>query len=227
MAAAVLITLMAACGGDDKGAPDDPDNLLTNGNFEDGSEGWSTRDDTATASSEVVRTGSGSLLVSFAMDAESPVNGAALAFQELGLEEVPEFLSFDYRIDDWIRGTDLQYVEAVVIVEGSGVGMPQCPAGGDPCPNIQMRYVLAGVISEPTTIVNARWRFVGEQEPEAGEWLHFEADLRNDMTEAWGSLPSVVTSVKLQLEVRYEGRVPDELDGAANVYWDNVYLGAR
>jgi hypothetical protein len=223
----ILVLSAAACGGDDGGDPSDPDNVLTNSGFEDGAGGWNALTGPATVSNAQAKSGDSSLLVELNVDEDSPARGAEIAYQELVLDEVPEFISFDYYVDNWVRGTEKQYIEALAIVTGGGPLMPVCPPENEPCPNIQMRYVLGGVNSVPASVLNARWRFVGDEEPATGEWLHFEANLRNEMTEDWGTLPNEIDSFRLQFEVRYDDRNPDELDGTAQVYWDNVYLGPR
>lgn len=224
--AAVIVA--TACGGGSGGDPESSDNLIQNAGFEDGEIGWSARIGIPTISSDQAKSGSNSLLVSMAVDEESPASGVEHAYQTVGADEVPEFLSFDYYVAEWVRGTEKQYIDVAVIVTGDGPGTPQCPGPENPpCPNIQMRYVLAGVTTEPAVVLNARWRYTGDIEPTTGEWLRFEANLRDEMTEDWSSLPSNIQSVRLQFQVRYDEKSPDELDAAAEVYWDNVYLGPR
>lgn len=213
--------LVAACGG---GESVDENNLVTNPGFEDGATDWKALLGPVNISNDQSSSGSSSVLLEMRETSESPNSHAIGAFQTIVTGDVPERLSFEYRVGHWLRATERQYVEVVVIVVASGAGMPECPGGG-PCPNIQLRYVLGGVTRDPDNIANARYLILGDAEPVIDEWSSFESNLRLDIAEAWGALPDQVTEIRLQFEVRYDERDQDEAPLEADFYIDDVYLG--
>jgi len=132
---------------------------------------------------------------------------------------LPKRLSGYYRVENWQRATEKQYLQFVLILWGDP----------DPSirrePNIQIRYLLAGVSAQPIEISNARFVVLGPQEPPQGEWVHFERDLHKDFLELWGHVPQRVEKMRVLFEVRYDGKQAGAGEGTADVYFDGLYLG--
>ena len=223
--ALLALAIVAGCGGDGDGNGNG-DNLIANPGFEDGASGWQTRSDSLVVSEEQAASGNASGLLEMRATADSPTTLNFTAFQEFTVDKIPERMTAEYFVDNWVRGTENQYIQVSVIITGSGPGMPECPPG-HPCPNIQLRYILGGVTREPVGVANAQFIFVGGEEPPLGEWTHFETDVLFDAAEYWGTLPSVIEKVRVQFEVRYDSRDLDEAPLEADVYLDDVYLGPR
>ena len=207
-------------------------NLLVNGSFERGTEPWWFFTDRPywagfTLSRDYAVDGvysahlrlrafswdEGTKIWGLIQEVEAPLGarGGRLPF--------PRRLAGYYRVENWRRATAKQYLQVVIIV------------WGDPDPrvrelsNIQIRYILAGVTRPPFGIRNARFRFLGPEEPPQGEWVYFERDLHRDFEELWGHIPASVEKIRVLFEVRYDGKRQGEGPGSADVYFDALYLG--
>lgn len=138
--------------------------------------------------------------------------------QEIQPEQFPEFLSGYYRVENWQKGTPKQYAQFVVIVFGA----ENAPGN---FPNHQIRYPLAGIATEPFAISNAKFVFLGREEPVEGEWVHFERNVREDFLTLWGSVPTGYEKIRVLFEVRYDDKLISEGPVEANVYYDDLYFG--
>ena len=224
------VVALSACGGDsDIEGPLTPSarpegaNLFVNPSFEEGPGPWISLETSAwgkpfSVSQRQVQSGANSAL----LELRSTEEGAGSAFvygvvQELELEEFPDVLSGYYYVDRWEKGTPRQYLQFVVIV----FGVPNLPAQ----PNHQIRYILAGVDSQPTFISNARYRMLSRDEPKVGEWVYFERNIREDFQELWGAAPVNFGTTRILFEVRWDDRTPADGLSAADVFYDNLYLG--
>jgi hypothetical protein len=149
--------------------------------------------------------------------------------QELALDpsqEIPEVISGNYFVENWVPGTKNQYLQFVVIFWSDDFSnMPVCP-DQTPCPNYQIRYLLAGIDEDPFPIANAKFVYVDSEDPVEGEWVHFERNIREDFASFWGEVPHSVTKIRVLFEVRYDDKLPDEGPLEADVYYDDLYLGA-
>jgi hypothetical protein len=137
--------------------------------------------------------------------------------QEVSPDHFPEVLSGNYYVDDWTKGTPKQYLQFVVIVFGA----TNLPGG---FVNHQIRYPLAGINAEPFAISNAKFRFVGTEEPTTGQWVHFERPIARDFEELWGAVPQGFEKIRVLFEVRYDDKTAGG-EGKADVYYDDLYLG--
>ncbi len=241
---AVAIVLLS-CGGDGSGpsAPDDgaptatleqaaptsgPGSLtpdFPNPGFEDGPEPWiSLSTDAWGKPFSVSRNQDHSGESSALLELRSEEGGSARVYgvvQEVAPEEFPELLSGYYYVDRWERGTPTQYLQFVVIVWEAD----NKPADLGMATNHQVRYVLAGVDSQPIQIGNARFLMVGAGEPEQGQWVYFERDIREDFQQLWGAVPEGFTKLRILFEVRWDDRQPSDDPSAADVYYDDLYIG--
>ena len=138
--------------------------------------------------------------------------------------ELPEVISGNYYVDNWLKGTESQYLQFVVVLwTDDPTGLPVCP-NGSPCPNYQIRYLLAGVDQDPFAIANAKFVYISSADPE-GKWVHFERNLREDFERFWGAIPSNLTDMRFLFEVRFDNKGILEGPLQADVYYDDLYLG--
>ena len=91
--------------------------------------------------------------------------------------------------------------------------------------NYQIRYILAGVDTQPTNIANSRYVFISKSPPKVGQWVHFERNIRQDFSGLWGSLPTGFTSIRVCFETRWDERAASDGPSAADVYYDDLYWG--
>lgn len=142
------------------------------------------------------------------------------ALREFRGGPLPAKVSGWYRVDDWNRGADNQYVQVVVAVtKAKGLPRPQEPK--------QIAYVLAGLDHDPFPIRNRRFVFEGPREPKQGEWIHFEFFIRDDFERYWGAVPDEYATLRVFFEGRFDKRTKDDDVARANVYFDDLYLGNR
>lgn len=222
----VLLLLLAALlaracggGGDKKG---EGPNLLVNPSFEEGKEpwysmgtsGWGTPFEVSDA---VAHSGQYSAHLSLHRPPQPNQHEVIGAVQSLfNPKAFPEFLSGFYRVENWKRGTDIQYLQFVVIAI-----LPN-NAG-----NIQIRYLLAGTATEPFQIGNAKFVFLSKEEPKIGEWVHFERNIADDFQQLWGQAPEDVQELRFFFETRYDSPTAIQPDIGGDVYYDDLYVGSK
>ena len=143
--------------------------------------------------------------------------------QEVAPSEFPEVLSGFYRVDNWLRGTEKQYLQFVVIVVGADNAPPD--ADGKPFSNHQIRYILAGINAEPFEISNAKFVFLSRTDPSSGEWVPFQVNVKQDFIDLWGSVPEGYDFIRLLYEVRYDDKIPGSGTAEADVYYDDLHFG--
>lgn len=214
----VASAIAVSCGGGGGGGG----NLLDNGGFEDGKDGWSSlTDDTWFPSfdlSDIARTGTQSAQLRMrGGETEKPtlIHGI---IQEVTPEAWPRELVARYRVDGWERATPKQYVQVIVMAWGAD-NVPDRQF-----PNHQIRYILAGITAPPFEIRNARYIFAGPPEPQQGEWIEFRRDIRQDFIDQWGAVPEGFDKIRVMFEVRFDDKQPADAP-SADVYWDDLYLG--
>jgi hypothetical protein len=194
------------------------DNLFVNGGFEDGTDPWCHLKPPPFTTAGVARDGDASAFLDFSATLDETDNKIGYLVQELDLHELPEVVSGDYRVENWEKGTEKQYLQFVVIVFG-GDSPPQDFA------NHQIRYILAGIKSPPFAISNAQFVFLTREDPVQGEWVHFERNLREDFEKFWGKVPTNFDKIRFLFEVRYDDKKAGEGPVNADVYYDNLYIG--
>jgi hypothetical protein len=210
------LVVLGGCGGGSA-------NLLRNGGFENGNEPWHTMDSPSwSASFEVTsrlaHSGSRSVHLQLVPPGAPALNRVFGVAQDIAVTEVPEYVSGYYRVENWKKGTEFQYLQFVVIVFTTD---PQTGQSS----NTQIRYLLAGAASEPFDIGNAKFVFVDKADPQQGTWVHFAGNVRADFERLWGSLPQNVTSVRLFFETRFDSATEVQPQMAGDVYYDDLYLG--
>jgi hypothetical protein len=221
-------TLAALCG-DSPLSPPSTDNAFANPSFEDGTDPWcSLKPPPFVLSQDVAHSGKASAYEPLRAGEsegcppeapECPDNyKISYLLQEISLHELPEVISGYYRVENWEKGTEKQYLQFVVIV-WRAANAPIDAA------NHQIRYLLSGIDSPPFQIGNAKFVFLSRDEPPVGEWVRFERNLREDFEKFWGSVPRDFDSIRVLFEVRYDDKQIGEGPVAADVYYDDLYLG--
>jgi hypothetical protein len=243
VAAAALV--LSSCGGDGSvpPTPDDetppatsvretPTNAdgslspgFLNPSFEDGPEPWLSLTTAAwgrpfSVSQNQAHGGAHSALLELRSEEGGTVRVYGVV-QEIAPKEFPELLSGYYYVDRWEQGTPKQYLQFVVIVWEASNRPPEIAT----VPNHQIRYILAGVDSPPIEIGNARFVMVGTGQPEQGQWVYFERNIREDFERLWGAVPEGFTKIRILFETRWDDREPSDGPSAADVYYDDLYVG--
>lgn len=227
----VLLALLAgSCfgGGDDDASltnppsTNRPGNLFDNPGLENGEEPWFTKNPTSgfTVTDEFARTGTQSAYQQ--MDDPTEASGKGKVYylvQEITPAEMPEIVEGFYRVENWERGTPLQYLQFVIIADQ--------PQNFDlsTVSNYQLRYPIAGINSPPFDIGNAHFVFLGREDPVVGEWTHFSANVREDFQRLWGAVPQDFDKLVLFFEVRWDNKSAGSGAPRADVYWDDLYIG--
>jgi hypothetical protein len=231
------LALLASCtAGDDSAgdgvsptgsavAPPLEGSLLANPGFEEGEAPWASLESWGThfaVSDAFVHSGTKSAYL--ALRSEGAEAEAARVFgveQEITPDEFPDVLSGYYYVDRWEPGTPKQYMQFVVIVFGADNIPPEVASAT----NHQIRYILAGVDSQPIQISNAKFVMVGTGPPKQGEWVHFQRNMRQDFQELWGDVPEGYDFIRILFETRWDDRASTDAASAADVYYDDLYAG--
>jgi len=215
----LAVLLVRAGGGGGEG--DTKGNLLTNPGFEDGKDPWFSMEtpgwgESFDVSDTVAHSGQYSAHVSLHPPSEPAQHEVLGAVQSLRPSPFPEFLSGFYRVEDWKKGTEFQYLQFVVIAI-----LPE-DAG-----NIQIRYLLAGTASDPFRIGNAKFIYLSKEEPRVGEWVYFERNIADDFRQQWGQAPDKVQELRVFFEARYDTPTATQPDVGGEVYYDDLYVGSK
>ena len=198
-------------------------NLLANPGFEDGREPWHVLDQPGwqafEVSDAVSHSGSHSLLLTLQSGADATGTHIAGAIQEVTPAEFPEFVSGFYRVDDWQPNATFQYLQFVAVVRGADFG--------DAFPLHEIRFPIAGIEHEPFTLSNAQFLFLNRDAPKIGEWTYFSYPISYAFQHKWGRVPETVESIEFFFEVRYDGKTAEQGVSAAQVYFDDLYVGPQ
>ena len=196
----------------------DKDNLFGNPGFEEGTQYWFALHEEALQTSNIAHSGQASAYLRMRDDADVQDAKAYSIVQEMAPEQFPELISGFYRVEDWRRGTENQYLQLTVVV------FAPTNLGGQ-YPNYQMHYPLVGLAEIPFAIDNARFNFVSRDfEPRQEEWVYFEANIKKDFEEQWTAVPEGYSKIRVISEVRFDGKVAG-LPVWADVYYDDLYMG--
>ncbi len=201
-------------------------NLFANPSFEEGPEPWISLETSAwgkpfSVSQRQVQSGANSALLELRSMEEGA--GAARRYgvvQELDLEEFPDVLSGYYYVERWEQETPKQYLQVAFIVFDAANIPPEAGAS-----NFQVRYVLAGVPEPPFQLTNGRFVMVGTEAPVLGQWVYFERNVRRDFEDLWGVVPDGFSKLRILFEVNWDDRTQADGLSAADVFYDNLYLG--
>jgi hypothetical protein len=228
----LCLALGAACGGDDgtqdgSEGPSGPTqsadgNWLINSGFEEGAEPWITLHPQEgvgfTVSQDFAHSGSNSALLSMHDPAEAEGSKVYYLVQEVAPGEFPDVVRGYYRVENWRKSTPRQYLQFVVIA----FGPDNFPADVS---NYQLRYPIAGIDSVPFNINNAFFVFLGREDPVQGEWIPFEARIKDDFQRLWGKVPEGFEKLRLLFEVRWDAKTAGDGPADGDVYYDDLYVG--
>ena len=245
LAALVVFALatMVSCGGGNDGssATSSPDgstgatatngptppaggNWLVNPGFEEGDQPWVTLHPEEgvgfTLSQDFVHAGSNSALLRMRDPASAEGAKVYYLVQEIEPGELPEVVRGYYRVENWQKNTPRQYLQFVVIAFAPDNFPPDAA-------NYQLRYLLAGADSTPFAIGNAYFVFINRGEPVQGEWVPFEANIKDDFQRLWGKVPEGFDKLRLLFEVRWDGKAAGDGPAEADVYYDDLYAGPK
>jgi len=216
--AMALLALIMGCDDGESAAPA-AGNLFGNPGFEDGRDPWfSLKPPDFTVSTDVAHSGGASALLPLAADKSEEGIKIIYLVQEVKPRELPAVIAGYYRVENWNKGTKKQYLQFVVIVFGAD----NLPGG---FVNHQIRYLLSGVEAPPFAIGNAHFVFLSRDDPPIGEWVPFQRNLREDFEKFWGAVPENFEHIRVLFEVRYDDKDIGEGPLAADVYYDDLYLG--
>ena len=202
--------------------PDQDQNLLANSSFEEGEEPWISLNEGSRfeVSTEQPHTGEESALLRMRDGAGAADHKVYYLVQEVTPDEMPDVICGYYRVENWMKGSRHQYLQAVAIAFK--------PTNfADTYSNYQIRYLLAGADSPPFNIDNGKFVFVTREEPVTGEWVPFELHVKDDFEELWGNVPEGFESLRLLFEVRWDNKVAGESPAEADAFYDDLYAGAE
>ena len=196
-------------------------NIVENPGFEAGSVGWSWKQQESgwhsfIPTTEQAHSGTQSALTQLH---PGPVMFRAQiwgAVQEFRLAKLPHKLSLWFRIEDWRQAVAKQYVQVVIMVHDPRIQRLASQ------PQMQLRYILAGLTEAPYQPVNGRYVMAGPALPEQGKWIHFRADVVQDFIKAWGWFPENFEKMEIFLEVRYDEPLPENSVVSGKVFWDDL-----
>ena len=198
--------------------PPGSSNVFGNPGFEEETAYWFALHEQAVQTSEVAHSGLASAYLNMRDGPEATGAKVYYLVQEVAPAEFPELISGYYRIDNWKRSTEKQYLQFVVIVFA-----PTNLEGG--FPNFQIRYPLVGISEAPFPIGNAFFKFLTRDfEPRQGEWVYFESNIKDDFEELWKGVPEGYSKIRVLFEVRYDDK-ESGLPAEADVYYDDLYMG--
>lgn len=192
--------------------------LVTNGGFEHGLAPWFAPALPGWRHGEVLagpaHGGARSLFARLRGEAGSADERRWGAIYEVGTVPFPRHASLWYRVERWQPANAIQYLLLAVMVGTGGQTW-------------QVRYFLAGAAAIPYNEKgNVRYVLVRQGPPEIGRWVSFATDLHRDFEQRWGRVPRNFEWLRIAVEARYDTRgVPLDREAAADVYFDDVYVG--
>jgi len=193
-------------------------NVFGNPGFEEGRDPWFSLKPPDFELADVAHSGQNAAYLNMRDAPETAGAKVYYLVQEVKPTEFPEVISGYYRVDNWVKGTQKQYLQFVAIVFGAENRPPEFP-------NHQIRYLLSGISEEPFKINNAKFVFLTKEEPVQGEWIPFKVNVKQDFQDLWGAVPVNYERIRLLFEVRFDEKVPGVGTPEADVYYDDLYFG--
>ena len=198
-------------------------NQLLNPGFEEGAEPWISLAEESTFEVTADQPHSGASSARLRMDESIDAEGDRVYYlvQEITPGKFPDVVRGNYFVENWRRGTAKQYLQFVVIAIGADNNPIILQAD-----NYQLRYLLAGIDREPFAIANAQFIHFSQEEPVEGQWVSFEANVKDDFQRYWGAVPENFDMIRILFEVRYDDKVKGDGAPRADVYYDDLYFGS-
>ena len=115
-----VVLLLASCGGSGASTQTTA-NLLQNPGFEQGADPWHTMPGASWSQDfdvgrNVAHSGAHSVHVNLVPPSQRLQDWVFGVAQDINTNQVPEYVSGDYRVENWLKGTPSQYLQFVVIV---------------------------------------------------------------------------------------------------------------
>jgi hypothetical protein len=199
-------------------------NMLRNPGFEDGEAHWEWLSWSKGWAPFEISTGrrhSGQKAVHLPVSSEGETRRTIVwgVMQKVPVGPVfPECLEGWYMVEEWERGAEKQYLQAVIISD------LKTDRGSDK----QIRMMLTGMDEPSYNLTNARYFFCDEERPltpPLGTWVRFACRPKKWFHEAWGVLPGTGTSLRVFFESRFDDRPAGGQAVRAGTYFDDLYLG--
>lgn len=207
----VVAVLLASCGAFEESEPlptatPANANVVRNGGFEAGPEGWEP--DAALATVDVaqarVRAGERSLRLSLGEAPDVAVR------QALTAPAMPEYISGFFFVDGW--GPDGgQHIELLVRVRGADFG--------DGYEVHELRMPIGGTVT-PLPLPTIGYAFLDRDAPARGRWVYFGYPVTTGFQAEFGRVPAAWDALELVLAVRRDAE-----GGSAQVHFDELYAG--
>ncbi len=161
------------------------------------------------------------------MDSDAQPGGTRVhgVVQEMVPPAMPRYVSGWYRVENWERGAEKQYLQAVVIARRPSNPPPRLPRSRTGNYSVQLAMTLAGAEQAPLRMGNRKFEVVGPAEPVEGEWVFFEFDLHELYTKHWGVVPQDSDGIRIFFEVRYDQKPAVNPTARCDVYFDDLYFG--
>lgn len=169
-------------------------------------------------SDQQAHTGSHSAFLQMRDPVEAQATNKYHLVQEIAPQDFPDVLSGHYRVDNWKKGTQKQYLQFVVMA----FEPDNLPSDFS---HYQIRYILAGINEEPFEVANVKFVFISKDEPKLGEWIPFQRNIREDFELLWGTVPQGFSKIRVVFEVRYDDKQSGDGAPEADVYYDDLYIG--
>jgi hypothetical protein len=195
-------------------------NLLANPGFEDGDQGWLAPQQAGSTpfsvSEDEAHEGSRSMRLQLT-GRPSASSGSAGGVQAVDTTVFPGFVSGFYRVDSWQPDSGQQYLQFAVRVLGSDLD-------GN-VPAHELRFVIGGNERDAPAPRDANAVFISRAAPVVGRWTYFAYPVGSALESRFGRVPLRWDGIQLSLEVRYDNSTADVPFEAADVYFDDLFMG--
>jgi hypothetical protein len=198
-------------------------NLFINPGFEDGSQPWISPQQADwspfSVSDSKAHDGTHSMRAQLEGDPNLAAKRSAGGSQEVRTGDFPEFVSGFYRVDSWQPRARFQYVEFVVRVRGGDFD--------DDVPTHEVRFLIGGTASDPPGAPGISLIYLSRGAPALGRWTYFSYPVKRAFESRFGEAPTHWDGMEVSFDVRYDGLTATEPYPAADVYFDDLYIGVQ
>lgn len=196
-------------------------NLLVNGGFESGAEGWTPIPAESSGPVDVTHTVAHDGKLSLALHLRGGgVAGAGRttgAGQPLNAQAFPEVISGFYRVDRWQSKAASQNVRFVMSVRGGDF---------DNGPGVhQVRFVIAGSDAAATLLPEVTQVYLSRAAPPLRRWAYFGYPVKQAFIDRFGKAPTRWERIDVSVEAGYDGELGGEPGVSADVFFDDLYAG--
>jgi len=195
-------------------------NVLVNGGFEAGADGWAPVLAEAAGPVDVVD-GSGhggrrSLALRLSGNGTAGTGRTIGATQTVNTEAFPEMVSGFYRVDRWQPNAASQNVRFVVSVRGGDFG--------DGLGVHVVRFIVAGSDAAAALLPGVAQTYLSRAAP-LRRWTYFGYPVKQAFADRFGKAPTRWDAMEISVEAGYDGETGGGPGAAAEVSFDDVYAG--